>query len=242
MPAEKGGMGRAFSPPLWNCGSAHVKGPSCDGLLFLQTKGGLTVRARTLRSLVVSMATVASLALALLVGGAAGGNGHGHRGDHGSPANGQTGYHFLVLDAVSGTPDRMIITGDGGFNSHQAHGGGTFDHFQGVGSPPLPVVASGTWKANDVVSFTHSSTSHGGVFEGGILIMHATFFPKGRPAIPNVTVEVDCNLGPIGFSTGKTEGVIVTFPGGPVFGPTAGPTTPFTGVTVFTVGKGKQDD
>ena len=72
---------------------------------------------------------------------------------------------------------------------------------------------------------------------------HATFFPEGQAAIKNVTVEVDCNLGPIGFSTGKTEGVIVTIPGGPVFAPTnLGPTTPFTGVTVFTVGHGAQED
>ena len=186
------------------------------------------------------MLFVALLAFALLAGGAAGDNGNG---DHGSPANGQAGYHFLVFDAVSGTSDRMIITGDGSFNAHRAHGGGTFDHFQTGATLPLHIVASGTWRANDVVSFTHSATSHG-PFEGGVLVMHATFFPTGQPAIKNVTVEVDCNLGPIGFSTGKTEGVVVTFPGGgPVFGPTnLGPTTPFTGVTVFTVGEGEQDD
>jgi hypothetical protein len=73
--------------------------------------------------------------------------------------------------------------------------------------------------------------------------MHARFFPTGQPAIKNVTVEVDCNLGPIGFNTGKTEGVIVRIPGGSVFAPTnLGPTTPFTGVTIFTVGKGEDDD
>lgn len=200
------------------------------------------MRGRTLRGLVILVVAVTLLALALVVSGAAGSNGNGHRGHHGSKANGQTGYHFLVFDAVSGMTDRMIITGDGGFNGNQAHGGGTFDHFRAVGSPPLPVVASGTWKADDVVSFTHSPTNHGGVFEGGTLVMHATFFPKGQPAIRNVTVEVDCNLGPIGFSTGKTEGVIITFPGGPVFGPTPGPSTPFTGVTVFTVGQGEEGD
>jgi hypothetical protein len=201
------------------------------------------MRGRVLWGLVVSTAAVALLALALLVGGAAGGKGKGHKGDHGSPANGQTGYHFLVLDAVAGTADRMIITGDGGFNADQAHGGGTFDHFLAGKTLPLTVVASGTWKANDVVSFTHSPTNHGGVFEGGTLVMHATFYPKGKPAIPNVTVQVDCNLGPIGFSTGKPEGVVVTVPGGPVFAPTnLGPETPTTGVTVFTVGKGEQGD
>lgn len=201
------------------------------------------MKGRTLRGLAVSMVSVGLLALALLVGGAAGSNGNGHRGHHGSEANGQTGYHFLVLDAVSGTTDRMIITGDGGFNSNRAHGGGTFDWFSAVGSPPLPVVESGTWKANDVVSFTHSATSHGGVFEGGELVMHVTFYPNGKPAIPNVTMEVDCNLGPIGFSTGKPEGVVINSLSGKVFAPTnLGPEQPTTGVTVFTVGEGHEGD
>jgi hypothetical protein len=201
------------------------------------------MKGRALAGLVVLTVAVASVALALLVGGAAGGNSNGHKGHHGSVANGQTGYHFLVLDAVSGTADRLLITGDGGFNDNQAHGGGTFDHFSAVGSPPLPVVASGTWKANDVVSFTPSPTNHGGVFEGGTLVMHVTFYPNGQPAIPNVTMEVDCNLGPIGFSTGKPEGIVVTFPGGPVFAPTnLGPEQPTTGVTVFTVGQGEDGD
>jgi hypothetical protein len=199
------------------------------------------VRRRAVWGVAVSMVTVALLALALLVGGAAGGNSNGHRGHHGSNANGQTGYHFLVFDAVSGTSDRMIIDGTGGFNGNKAHGGGSFDHFQLGGTLPLHIVASGTWKATDVVSFTASPTSHG-PYEGGVLVMHATFFPTGQPAIKNVMLEVDCNLGPIGFNTGKTEGVVVTFPGGPTFVPTAGPSTPFTGVTVFTVGEGEQGD
>ena len=200
------------------------------------------MRGRALWGFALPTLAVALLALALLVSGAAGGNGHGkHKGGGpGQTAKGQAGYHFLVLDAVSGTSDRMIITGDGGFNRNQAHGGGTFDHFQAGATLPLHIVASGTWKANDVVSFTHSATSHG-PFEGGVLVMHATFYPTGQPAIKNVTVEVDCNLGPIGFNTGKTEGVILTFPGGPVFGPTPGPSTPFTGVTVFTLGQGEGD-
>jgi len=200
------------------------------------------VKGRALWGFTLPTIAVGLLALSLLVSGAAGGNaGKGHHGSHGSIASGQNGYHFLVFDAVSGASDRMIITGDGSFNGNEAHGGGTFDHFQTGATLPLHIVASGTWKANDVVSFTHSPTSHG-PFEGGVLVMHATFFPTGQPAIKNVTVEVDCNLGPIGFNSGKTEGVIVTVPGGPVFAPTSlGPTSPFTGVTVFTVGKGEGD-
>ena len=194
------------------------------------------MRDRVLRRLVVLVIAVVVLVLALFVGGAAGGSGKG-RGRPGSRTNGQTGYHFLVVSAVSGTPDRLIIQGDGSFNRHRAHGGGTFDHFMATGSPPLPLVATGTWKATDVVSFHPLSPSHG-VYEGGTLIIHATFFPKDHASIKNVLIEVDCNLGPAGVSTGTPEGVTVTFPGPPqvVFAPTS----PTTGVTVFTLAKRAQ--
>jgi hypothetical protein len=197
------------------------------------------MRKRFLGRLVAVTIAAAVVVLGLLVGGAAGGNGNGKgRGGHGSTANGQTGYHFLVADAVSGTADRLIIQGDGSFNRNRAHGGGTFDHFRATGSPPLPLVASGTWKATDVVGF-HALTPVHGVYEGGALVMHATFFPKGQPPIPNVLIEVDCNLGPAGVTTGKPEGVVVTFPGPPqvVFAPTA----PTTGVTIFTLAKRHED-
>ena len=67
-------------------------------------------------------------------------------------------------------------------------------------------------------------------------MMHATFTPNGKPQIKNVPIEVDCNLGPAGFSTGKPEGVVVTIPGTPpvVFTPTS----PTTGLTVFSLTKG----
>lgn len=190
---------------------------------------------RVVGGLVAFTLVTAMLLLALLVGGAAGGHGKGHENHHGSGTQGRTGYHFLVLDTIAGTPNRLILQGQGSFNRNRASGGGTFDHFQATGSPPLPLVATGTWRATDVVSWT-PGTSHG-VFQGGILIMHATFKPNGQPPIKNVLLEVDCNLGPAGFSTGKTEGVIVTFPGPPpvVFTPTA-PTN--TGLTVFTLTKG----
>jgi hypothetical protein len=63
--------------------------------------------------------------------------------------------------------------------------------------------------------------------------VHATFFPQGKPPIPDVTIEVDSNLIPAGVNTGKPEGVVVTFPGSPPVIYT--PTTPTTGLTVFTL-------
>ena len=194
------------------------------------------MRRRTLAGVAGLTLAIALLALALLVGGAAGGHGKGkgHINSNASSNHGRIGFHFLVADQVAGTTDRMIIQGDGSFNRNQASGGGTFDHFQAVGSPPLPIVATGTWKAGDVVSWT-PGTSHG-VFEGGTLVIHATVKPNGQPAIRNVLIEVDCNLGPANFSTGKPEGVVVTVPGTPAVVFT--PTNPTTGVTVFSLTKG----
>ena len=192
------------------------------------------MRRKTLAGLAGLTLAVALLALALLVGGAAGGHGKGHANSNTSSTHGRIGFHFLVLDQVAGTSDRMIVQGDGSFNGNQASGGGTFDHFQAVGSPPLPLVASGTWKAEDVVSWTPGTTH--GVYQGGILIIHATVKPNGQPAIKNVMIEVDCNLGPAGFSTGKPEGVVVTVPATPAVVFT--PTSPTTGVTVFSLTKG----
>ncbi len=192
------------------------------------------MRRKTLAGLGGLTLAVALLALALLVGGAAGGHGKGKGHANASSNHGRIGFHFLVLDQVAGTSDRMIVQGNGSFNRNQASGGGTFDHFQAVGSPPLPLVASGTWKAEDVVSWTPGTTH--GVYQGGILVIHATVKPNGQPAIKNVMIEVDCNLGPAGFSTGKQEGVIVTVPGGATFTPML--TTPPYGLTVFSLTKG----
>ncbi len=198
------------------------------------------MRRRAVAGLAGLTFAVAVVALALLVGGAAGGHGKGKGHGHGSGTHGRTGFHFLVLDAIAGTSNRLILQGDGSFNRNRASGGGTFDHFLAGTGPPATLVATGTWKAEDVVSFTTAPNARHGVLEGGTLLMHATFKPQGQPAIKNVLLEVNCNLGPAGFSVpGKVEGVVATFPGGPVFTPTpAAPTVPNTGLTVFTLTKG----
>jgi hypothetical protein len=195
------------------------------------------VSRRALRGLVVGTLLTVVLLLALFVGGAAGGHGHGKHNGKNDGTHGRIGYHFLVLNQIAGKPDRMIIQGDGSFNGNKASGGGVFDHFLGGTGPPATLVATGTWKAEDVVSWSPGSTH--GVLQGGTLVIHATFKPEGQPEIKNVMIEVDCNLGPAGFTTHKTEGIVVTFPGGPIFTPT--PTlegTANTGLTVFSTTKG----
>ena len=189
------------------------------------------MRPKALLSLLALMVATGVILLALLVGGAAGGHGKG-KGHNKSGSHGRIGYHFLVLDQLAGHSDRLILQGNGSFNRNRASGGGTFDHFLAGTGPPATLIATGTWKAEDVVSWS-PGLSHG-VFEGGTLMIHATVKPIGQPAIRNVLLAIYCNLGPAGFTTGHPEGVDVTFPGGPMFTQTS----PTAGLTVFSLTKG----
>jgi hypothetical protein len=190
------------------------------------------MKLKALLSLFALTIGTAVLVLTLLVGGAAGGHGKGKGHNNGSGSHGRIGYHFLVLDQIAGASDRLILQGDGSFNRNRASGGGTFDHFLAGTGPPATLVATGTWKAEDVVSWS-PGLSHG-LLEGGTLTIHATVKPRGQPVIKNVLLAIYCNLGPAGFSTGHAEGVDVTIPGGPFFTQTSPP----TGLTVFTLTKG----
>src|SRR5437879_4812858 len=190
------------------------------------------MRLKALGGFVALTVVTAVLVLTLLVGGAAGGHGKGKGHNSGSGSHGRIGYHFLVADQIAGQSDRLILQGDGSFNRNRASGGGTFDHFLAGTGPPATLVATGTWKAEDVVGWS-PGLSHG-VFEGGTLMIHATVKPVGQPAIRHVLLAIYCNLGPAGFNTGHAEGVDVTIPGGPTFIPTS----PTTGVTVFSLTKG----
>jgi len=149
--------------------------------------------------------------------------------------DGDKSFHFVVLTIGPGK-DRLLISGDGKFDEDgNIEGGGSFDHFQAVPPAPLPLVATGAWKARKFVSFTLPTvTAPGdpdathGVFQGGVLELRAEFYPVGQPKVKDVMVEVVCNLGPAGASTpGKDEGVSVTFPDGTEFKPSG------TGVTIF---------
>jgi hypothetical protein len=150
-----------------------------------------------------------------------------------------TRFHFVVLSAVAGAPDRLLITGDGEFDGSRPRGGGAFDHFKAEGTPPLPLVATGTWEADKVLDFKVVGTH--GVFEGGILTLEATFETIDGEKIRGVMLEVVCNLGPTGLSTGQEEGVTATVPA-PVSLVFA-PLDPPTGITAFTTaGEEDEDD
>jgi len=163
--------------------------------------------------------------------------------------DGRKRYHFLVLsrDGGGAGSEGLIISGEGGFGSGDVSGGGVFDHFKFMPPPPLPVLATGTWKAKKFVSFTLAPThpasnpeGRHGVLQAGILKMTADFHPQGHAAVRNVAVEIVCNLGPAGASNpGREEGVTVTLPDGHEFEPQM-PTT--LGVTSFSTEREENDD
>ena len=67
------------------------------------------MRRKTLAGLAGLTLAIALLALALLVGVAAGGHGPGKGHGKGPGAHGRIGFHFLVLDQIAGTSDRLIL-------------------------------------------------------------------------------------------------------------------------------------
>ena len=179
-------------------------------------------------------AAVGSVALASLpvLGGSA-------LADDGS----RKGYHFVVLSTVKGTPERLIISGQGSFDSQSVDGGGHFDHFHPAAAAPFPVVATGTWKAKKLVSFA-LATNHPasnpegrhGVYQAGVLKLTADFKPIGKKTLKDVMVEVVCNLGPAGATTpGLEEGVYVTA-AGLEFEPAG------LGVTIFSTSDNESSD
>jgi hypothetical protein len=149
---------------------------------------------------------------------------------------GKKGYHFVVLSKVMNTSERLIISGQGRFDSHSVDGGGHFDHFRAVPPAPFPVVATGTWKAKTFVSFALATVhpvsnpeGRHGIYQAGILKMKADVHPIGGKTIRDVLIEVVCNLGPAGpaLTPGVEEGVYVSVPGGAEFEPAG------LGVTTF---------
>lgn len=137
----------------------------------------------------------------------------------------QVNFSFTVVSAAAGA-DRIILTGDGAFNSAQVVGNGTFLHFL-AGAPPATIVGQGTWKARRLTSFTLTGTY--GVGVSGVLVMEVDLVPNGGGVIP-ATMTVVCNIGPGGLNTGLVEGVKLEILAGPTFNQNIGNTFFSTGV------------
>lgn len=131
-------------------------------------------------------------------------------------AQGEKGVMFLSVDTAG--EHRLILGGTAWFDPSKgpasaAGGGGMFTHFRAVGSPPLPLVASGTWTARLLTEYKELGT-YAGVAAGTVDLVIDLQRKRPSPArIPGAVLRVFCNLGPAGLSTGEIEGYTLSIPG-----------------------------
>jgi hypothetical protein len=143
-----------------------------------------------------------------------------------------TNFHFMAVSTtgmVSGVIHNIIMGGQGEFSGSQVAGGGFFIHYDDVPPVPKPVLASGTWRAREAMSFELSGTY--GVQGSGILEMRIELLRQlPSPAAPMPgTLRVVCNIGAAGLQTGEDEGYVLTVAGLPPFRPMV----PALGLTAF---------
>lgn len=146
---------------------------------------------------------------------------------------GGTGFYFVVISHSTTTSDLLAISGCGRLGGGRIEGGGSFAHFVPDEAPPFPIVASGHWRARQLVSFDPLGDPYGTLVAGianlKAVVRVTTPFRAEVPA----TMEVVCNLGPANLFTGGDEGVVVSVPSAEQ---TFVPNVPPTGLTVFTTG------
>lgn len=144
-------------------------------------------------------------------------------------------WHFLALSSagvVDGIHHTIAMVGDGSTNP--LRGGGAFAHFNNDPELPLPkpMLATGRWRANDLVSLETIGT-YGG-FTSGVINLRARLLPAGGPSLP-ADLQIVCNLGFAGLvnfdgeGNPLAEGYTVT-----ASGLTFTPFVPPLGLTVFT--------
>lgn len=150
-------------------------------------------------------------------------------------AIGPMNFFFIsVVQDAGGTI--LAMNGTGKFNPAQVEGHGSFTHINPSGTPPFPVIGSGTWKAKKLISFTPTSPPTYGAHAAGVLEMEIHLVPDGGSVIP-ATLTVVCNIPPASLFTGLPEGIVLTVPSlSATFGP-AGPTN----VTLFSTGIEQKD-
>lgn len=141
------------------------------------------------------------------------------------------GFFFQVVSHSTTSADLLIISGCGRIG-RDVEGGGSFTHFVPEGDPPFPIVATGHWRASRLTRFDPIG-SYGELVAGiaeldAVAAITAPFTARSR-----ATLEIVCNIGPAGLVTGEEEGVVVSVPD---VGETFVPTSPPTGLTIFTTG------
>lgn len=138
--------------------------------------------------------------------------------------------YFVALSRTGSAPNSDVVAMSGRVRVEggEVEGGGEFVHFKNaqLTTPSPAFVATGGWKAVELVSFTEVGAWGRGV--AGILTARVRLNPCEGPAIHGATLRVVCNLGPAGLQTGLAEGYTLTLPNGAIFSPFG------AGLTLFT--------
>jgi hypothetical protein len=138
-------------------------------------------------------------------------------------------FFFAVNSGGGNTTDRINLNGSGSFGVGFVNGSGTFTRLNPTGTPPFPLVSSGTWRATKILSFSETPGSPYGQVISGILSMEVELRPIGNTP-STATMEVICNSAGAALLTGEDEGVRLTMSDGTTFGPIG------QGQTIFSPG------
>lgn len=156
-------------------------------------------------------------------------------------AVGITNFRFMAVSFAATIGDvahTLLMNGDGKISPSQVVGSGSFLHFDANSPVPQTILASGTWKAKQLISFNQIGTY--GSLAAGIAEMRVHLVVDlPSAAVISAMLEVVCNVGFAGLLTGEEEGFKLTVPGAP-FGPFV-PSVPPTGLTILTTGNEQRD-
>ncbi len=114
---------------------------------------------------------------------------------------GEVTYSFNLIGpqtASNGTPgtETIAVTGTGSFDAITATTGTVVASglFLITNNSTEAVVSAGTWKATGFNSFCPRGGKSPG-FQGGVLVITVTLFPRGREPITGVTMTITCAVG-----------------------------------------------
>jgi hypothetical protein len=153
-------------------------------------------------------------------------------------ADDRVNFRFLSISqakTIGGVQHRVNISGDGKITAEEVVGGGSFNHFNNASPVPKTLLAFGSWKVKDLISF--GLIGKYGALAAGVLEVKIHLIPVGGSVTP-ATLRVVCNIGAAGLSTGEEEGATLSIPGTP-FGPFA--PVADSALSIFTTGVEERD-
>jgi hypothetical protein len=120
-------------------------------------------------------------------------------------------------NTVNGIAYTMAFEGCGFVNPGMAIGQGSFVEFDNLSLVPHTILASGTWKATNLISTNIIGTY--GAFAAGIIEMEIELvedLPVPGVCVPGVLLHITCNIPAAGlFNDDEEEGFELTVPDSP---------------------------